>query len=67
MSWKQKYKVVGVKPGPVITPKHGTINLTREDIPLEKMDQLYAEGFPYIERIHSAEKKTKTDKESPDS
>lgn len=67
MSWKNKYKVIGVKPGKVITPKHGTIDLSREDIPLETLDQLNAEGFPYIERIHSGEKKTKPGKDSPES
>lgn len=61
MSWKQKYKVKGVKPGKIVTPKHGTIDLRKEDIPLELMDQLHAEKFPYIERIHTGEKKSKTE------
>lgn len=64
MSWRHKYKVVGVKPGPIVTKKYGTIDLSRDDIPIKVLDSLHAEKFPYIEKIHGTEKKEKDSTES---
>lgn len=67
MSWKNKYKVVGVKPGPVVTPRHGRIDLRRDDLPLKTMDELYKDKVPYLEKIHETKPETKKNSESPDS
>ncbi len=49
--WTEKYKVIGVKPGKVITRKFGTLDFSKDNIPVEKCDKLYESGFPYLEKI----------------
>lgn len=48
----RKFRVVGVEPGRVYVPGHGTVDL--RTISLELAEELFAEGFPYLERIGSA-------------
>lgn len=62
MSWKDQYRVVGVKPGRIITRQYGEMDFTHDDIPCEKCERLVKEGFPYLERIP---KPKGNNKESP--
>jgi hypothetical protein len=48
----RRFRVVGVEPGRVYVPGHGTIDL--RTISLELAERLLAEGFPYLERIGTA-------------
>jgi hypothetical protein len=48
----RKFRVVGVLPGRVATPKNGIVDL--RTISLELAEKLFAEGFPYLERIGAA-------------
>lgn len=48
----RKFRVVGVEPGRVVVPGHGTVDL--RTISLELAEQLAAEDFPYLERIGPA-------------
>ena len=51
-SLARKFRVVGVQPGRVVTQHHGTVDL--RTISLELAEVLFAEGFPYLERIGAA-------------
>ncbi len=44
-----KFRVVGVVPGRVVTRRHGTVDL--RTITLELAQTLYDEGFPYLQPI----------------
>jgi hypothetical protein len=62
--WKDQYKVVGIIPGKVVTRQFGTIDFGSDDIPLEKIEKLYKDGFPYLKPIRKKIIPTKT--ESPE-
>jgi len=44
----KKYKVVGIVPGRVHTRTHGIVDFSQE-VPEATMDELYNNGFPYLE------------------
>ena len=48
----RKFRMVGVKQGRVVMPRHGTVDL--RTISLELAEKLFAEGFPYLEIIGAA-------------
>jgi hypothetical protein len=44
----KKYRLTGIEyPGTVDLPKLGKVNL--EDLPTEKLDELYKNGLPFLE------------------
>lgn len=44
----EKYSLVGIDyPGTVDLPKLGKVNL--EDLPVEKLDELYKNGIPFLQ------------------
>lgn len=45
----KKFRVVGVVPGRVVTRGGDTVDL--RTISLERAQELYDEGFPYLQRI----------------
>ena len=47
--WTKYFKVVKVRPGRIITPRHGELDFSREDLAIEICQQLYEEDFPYLE------------------
>jgi hypothetical protein len=47
--WKKYFKVIKIVPGRVIIPGHGTVDFSREDLPLELIKELYENDFPYLE------------------
>ena len=51
MGWRKKYRVVKVVPGPVVTRKHGKVDLSSDKLDLKMLDELYTSGFPSLEKI----------------
>jgi hypothetical protein len=47
--WTDYFKFVKLRRGRVITPSHGEIDFSRDDIPMETCKKLYDLGFPYLE------------------
>ena len=50
------FKLIGIKPGPVVMPGPELIDF-REDIPEEKLRELYDHGCPYLELVKMVVKK----------
>lgn len=48
MAWSDKYKLVGIVPGVVVTRQFGSIDFRRNDIPEEVCDALVKQKFPYL-------------------
>lgn len=49
----KKYRVVGIIPGKVDTHTHGVIDFS-QDVPEKTLDELYENGFPYLEKVVEA-------------
>ena len=47
--WTDYFKFVKLRRGRVITPSHGEIDFSRDDIPLETCKELFDRAFPYLE------------------
>lgn len=47
--WTKYFNFIKLRRGRVITPTHGEIDFSREDIPVEICKELFDKGFPYLE------------------
>ncbi len=47
--WTKYFKFVKLRRGRVITPSHGEVDFSRDDIPVETCRQLFEADFPYLE------------------
>lgn len=47
--WTKYFKVVKIRRGRVLTPRHGEIDFSRDNIPVEICKELFEEDFPYLE------------------
>lgn len=47
--WTDYFKFVKLRRGRVITPSHGEIDFSRDDIPVETCKELFDLAFPYLE------------------
>jgi hypothetical protein len=47
--WQKYFKFVNLVPGKVVIPRYGTIDFSRPDLPLETIQALYENDFPYLE------------------
>jgi hypothetical protein len=47
--WTKYFNMVKVRRGRVITPRHGEIDFSLDDIPVETCKELFEEDFPYLE------------------
>ena len=47
--WTNYFKFVKLRRGRVITPSHGEIDFSRDDISIETCKKLFELGFPYLE------------------
>lgn len=54
--WTKYFKVVKIRRGRVLTPRHGEIDFSRDNIPTEICQQLYEEDFPYLEITEEGKK-----------
>jgi hypothetical protein len=55
--WTYYFRFVKLRRGRVITPSHGEIDFSRDDIPLETCKDLFEKGFPYLELTEKGKKK----------
>ncbi len=58
--WQVYFKVKGIQPGRVVTPRHGCLDFSRRDIPFETIKELYESGFPYLALTPRGKKKLNT-------
>ena len=47
--WTDYFTMIKLRRGRVITPSHGEIDFSRDDISVETCKELYDSGFPYLE------------------
>jgi hypothetical protein len=47
--WKDYFKMIKLVPGRVVISGHGTVDFSRDDIPVELIKELYENDFPYLE------------------
>jgi len=47
--WTDYFNFIKLRRGRVITPSHGEIDFSRDDIPVETCKKLYDHGFPNLE------------------
>ena len=47
--WKRYFNFIKLVPGRIVTHGFGTIDFSRDDIPIQTIKTLYENGFPYLE------------------
>ena len=47
--WKKYFKFIKLQPGRVITPLFGELDFSQDNIPVEKIRELYENDFPYLQ------------------
>ena len=47
--WTDYFNFIKLRRGRVITPSHGEIDFSRDDISVEICKELFDAGFPYLE------------------
>ena len=47
--WHKYFNFIKLVPGKVVVPKHGTIDFSRDNLPLDLLKTLYEKKFPYLE------------------
>ena len=47
--WTDYFNFIKLRRGRVITPSHGEIDFSRDDISVETCKELFDWGFPYLE------------------
>jgi hypothetical protein len=47
--WTDYFRMIKLRRGRVITPSHGEIDFSRNDMPVETCKELYEKGIPYLE------------------
>jgi len=47
--WKDYFKMIKLVPGRVVISGHGTVDFSRDDIPVALIKKLYENDFPYLE------------------
>ena len=47
--WKKYFNVVGIVPGPVIVHGFGTVDFSREDLPVDLCKKLYEADCRYLQ------------------
>jgi hypothetical protein len=55
--WTDYFRFIKLRRGRVITPSHGEIDFSRDDVPVETCRELYEKGFPYLELTEEGEQK----------
>jgi hypothetical protein len=66
MSWKRKYRLVGVEPGPIVTRQFGELNFADENLSVEKLDKLYEAGFRFLDKVQKPAKNYTQPEERPE-
>lgn len=64
--WVNKFEVVGIKPGVIVMPGLGSLNLADETLPLEKVEKAFQAGCPYLKLIVERPNKNQKAKDKSD-
>ena len=54
--WKIYFNLIKVQPGKISTFQHGTIDFSRDNLPVDLLKSLYDNKFPYLELTDLGEK-----------
>lgn len=54
--WTEYFRVKGIRRGRVVTPCHGEIDFSRDDLRIETLQELYESDFPYLEITEEGKK-----------
>ena len=65
-SWVNKFEVVGIIPGKVVLPGYGTLDLSDESLPMDRVQGAYDKGCPYL-KLKNVKESEKDSKASPSS
>ena len=55
--WTTYFKFIKLLRGRVITPSHGEIDFSRDDLPVNTCKELFEKDFPYLEITEEGKKK----------
>lgn len=55
--WTEYFRMKGVRRGRIITPSHGELDFSQDDIPTEICLELFENDFPYLEITPEGKKK----------
>ncbi|TSA37098.1 MAG: hypothetical protein D4R64_06180 [Porphyromonadaceae bacterium] len=49
MTWKDYFTLIKVQPGRIVTPRFGTLDFSDPNLPVEKVQALFEDDFPYLQ------------------
>ena len=64
--WVNKFEVVGIIPGKIFLPGHGTLDLSDESLPSDRVQKAFDLGCPYL-KLKNVKESVKDSKVSPES
>ncbi|NQT77062.1 MAG: hypothetical protein HQ565_05060 [Bacteroidetes bacterium] len=64
--WVNTFEVVGIIPGKIFLPGHGTLDLSDEKLPFEKVKKAFDLGCPYL-KLKDVKESKKDSNVSPES
>ena len=48
MIWTDYFTLIKVQPGRIVTPRFGTLDFSDPQLPVEKLQVLFEDDFPYL-------------------
>jgi len=48
MIWTEYFTLIKVLPGRIVTPRFGTLDFSDPSLPVEKLQALFEDDFPYL-------------------
>ena len=49
MIWTDYFTLIKVQPGRIVTPRFGTLDFSNPNLPVEKLQALFEDDFPYLQ------------------
>ena len=49
MIWTDYFTLIKVLPGRIVTPRFGTLDFSDPNLPVEKLQALFEDDFPYLQ------------------
>ena len=47
--WNEYFTLINVLPGRIVTPRFGTLDFSDPSLPVEKVQALFEDDFPYLQ------------------
>ena len=60
--WKSYFKFIKLVPGKVVVKHHGTIDFSKDNLPVDLIKDLFDDNFPYLEMTAEGKRKFYPDK-----